>query len=85
LQAHHFVEVRRGLISGEAQLGRANLGQLPARSHACQRQRGIGPTGDHHMQPGRQMIEQERHPVLHIARRRQGSHRAPARSRLQRG
>ena len=67
LQAHHPVEVRRRLIRGEAQLGRANLGQLAARPQPGQRQRRIGPAGDHHMQPRRQMVEQERHPVLHLA------------------
>ena len=68
LQAHHLVEVRRGLIGREAQLGRAGLDQLATRSQSCQRQRGIGPAGDHHVQPRRQMVEQERHPVLHIER-----------------
>ena len=68
LQAHHPVEVRRGLIRGEAQLGRADLDQLAARPQPGQRQRGIGAADDHHVQPGRQMIEQERHAVLHLAR-----------------
>ena len=45
-----------------------DLGQLAARPPPGQRQRGIGPAGDHHVQPRRQMVEQERHPVLHIAR-----------------
>jgi len=68
LQAHHPVEVRRGLIRGEAQLGRADLDQLAARPQSRQRQRGIGAAGDHHVQPRRQMVEQERHRVLHITR-----------------
>ena len=66
-QAHRLVEVRRGLIGREPQLGRADLDQLAARPQPGQRQRGIGPAGDHHVQPRRQMVEQERHPVLHIA------------------
>jgi hypothetical protein len=42
LQAHNPVQVRRRLIRGEAQLGRANLGQLAARPQPGQRQRGRG-------------------------------------------
>ena len=67
-QAHHLVEVRRGLVGREAQVGGADLDQLAARSQPGQRQRGIGAAGDHQVQPRRQVLEQERHPVLHLAR-----------------
>ena len=67
-QAHHLVEVRRRLLTSEPQLGRADLGQLAPHPPAGQRQRGISPAGDHHVQPRRQMIQQERHLVLHLAR-----------------
>ena len=68
LQAHHPVEVRRGLVGREAQVGGADLDQLAARPQPGQRQRGIGAAGDHQVQPRRQVVEQERHPLLHLGR-----------------
>ena len=68
LQAHHLVEVRRGLVGREAQVGGADLDQLAARSQPGQRQRRIGAAGDHQVQPRRQVVEQERHPLVDVAR-----------------
>ena len=52
VQAHHLVEVGRRLVGREAQVGGADLDQLAARAQAGQRQRRIGPAGDHQVQRG---------------------------------
>ena len=67
-QAHRLVEVRRGLVGREAQVGGADLDQLAARSQAGQRQRRIGAAGDHQVHLRGQMVEQEGHPVVDVAR-----------------
>ena len=64
VQAHHVVEVRRGLVGRETQIGGADLGELAARAQAGQRQRRIGAAGDHQVHPRRQMVEQEDHAVV---------------------
>ena len=69
-QAHHLVEVRRGLVGREAQVGGADLDQLAARAQPGQRQRRVGAAGDHQVQLRGQVVEQERHPLLHVAARR---------------
>ena len=50
----------RRLVGGEAQVGRADLGQLPPRAQTGQRERRIGPAGDDQVQSGRGVVEQER-------------------------
>ena len=67
VQAHHVVEVRRGLVGREPQVGGADLDELAARSQASQRQRRIGPAGDHQVHLWREMVEQEGHPVVDLA------------------
>ena len=67
-QAHHLVEVRGGLVGREAQVGGADLDQLAARPQPGQRQRRVGAAGDHQVQPRGQVVEQERHPLLDVAR-----------------
>ena len=68
LQAHHLVEVRRGLVGREAQVGGADLDELATRPQPRQRQRRVGAAGDHQVQLRGQVLEQERHPVLDVAR-----------------
>jgi hypothetical protein len=48
-----------GLVDGEAQRGRGDLGQLPAHPHPGQRQRRVGSAGHHQPQRRRQVLEQE--------------------------
>ena len=68
VQAHHLVEVRGGLVGREAQIGGADLDELAARAQASQRQRRIGAAGDHQVHLRGQMVQQERHPVVDVAR-----------------
>ena len=68
VQPHHLVEVRRGLVGSEAQIGGADLDQLAARSQAGQRQRRVGAGGDHQVDLRRQVLQQERHPAVDVAR-----------------
>ena len=68
LQAHHPVEVRHGLLGREAQVGGAELDQLASGSQPGQRQRRVGSAGNDQVQPRRHMVEQERHPLLHLGR-----------------
>ena len=49
-QPHHVVEVGRGLVGGEAQVGGADLDQLAAGPQPGQRQRRVGAAGDHQVQ-----------------------------------
>ncbi len=54
-----IVEVLGGLVGREAQVGGADLDQLALRAQSCQRQRGIGARGDHQVQLGRQVLQQD--------------------------
>ena len=67
-QSHHLVEVRRGLVGREAQVGGADLDQLAAPPQPGQRQRRVGAAGDHQVDLRGQVLQQEGHPVLHLAR-----------------
>ena len=67
-QAHRLVEVGRGLLGGEAQVGGADLDQLAARPQPRQRQGRVGPAGDHQVQLRREVVEQEGHRVVDLAR-----------------
>ena len=67
-QSHHLVEVRRGLRGREAQVGGADLDELAARSQPRQRQRRVGAAGDHQVYLRGQVLQQEGHPVVHVAR-----------------
>ena len=68
LQSHHLVEVRRGLVGREAQIGGADLDELATPSQPRQRQRRVGAAGDHQVYLRGQVLQQEGHPVLHVAR-----------------
>ena len=67
-EAHRPVEVVRRLLRGEAQVGGADLDQLAARAEPGQRQRRVGAGGDHQVQLRRQVVQQERHPVVDLRR-----------------
>src|SRR5579859_3576325 len=45
--------------SSEAEISRADFGQVTARAQACQGKRGISPCRHDQVQPGRQMVEQK--------------------------
>ena len=60
-----LVQQGRGLLCGEAQLRFAQLGQLPAPAQPRQRQRRIGPAGQHQPQGGRPVVEQEAERGVH--------------------
>jgi hypothetical protein len=47
IQAHYLVEIHRGLVGREAQIGRSDLDQLATRPQSGERQRGISTAGDH--------------------------------------
>ena len=67
LQAHRPVEVRRHLLGREPQLRRTDLDQLATGSQPGQRHRRVGPAGDHQVEARWQVVEQERHGLLHLA------------------
>ena len=67
-QAHRPGEILGGFLRGEPQVGRADLDQLAARPKPRERQRRVGPGSEQEMDLGRQMLEQERHPVVDVAR-----------------
>ena len=67
-QPHHPVEVRRRLVGREAQIGGADLDEIATPPQQRQRQRRVGATGDHQMNLWRQVLQQEGHPVLDVAR-----------------
>ncbi|HYB87823.1 MAG TPA: hypothetical protein VEC76_13270 [Streptosporangiaceae bacterium] len=54
------------LVRGEPQVGGAQLGQLPAGPQPRQGQRRIGAAGHHHTQPGRPVLHQEPHLLVHL-------------------
>ena len=66
LQSHHVVEIGRGLVEREAQIGGPDLDEVAARSKARQRQRRVGPTGDHQPDLRREVLHQVGHPVLDL-------------------
>ena len=60
-----LAQQRRRLLGGEAQVGGAQLSQLPAGPQPRQRQRRVSPAGHHHPQARRQILQQERHRLVH--------------------
>jgi hypothetical protein len=53
------------LLRGEAQVGGAQLSQLAAGPQPRQRQRRVSPAGHHHPQARRQILQQQRHRLVH--------------------
>ena len=68
IQPHRLVEVCGGLVRGEAQICRADLGEFAPRPQASQRQRWVGAGGDHHVDLLGQMLDQELHSVMDLVR-----------------
>jgi len=64
-QAHDVVEEGGGLVLREPQVGGAHLAQLAAGSQPGQRQRRVRPGGHRHGDLRGQVVEQERHRVVH--------------------
>ena len=68
VEPHHLIEVLRCLVGREAQIGGADLDQLAPSSQPRHRQRRVGTAGEHEVQLRRQVLQQEGHPVLDLAR-----------------
>ena len=66
LRPDRLAQQRRGLGRGETQLGGAHLRQLAAGPPPRHRQQRVGTTGQHQMQPLRQVVEQESHRTVHL-------------------
>ena len=62
-QSRCFVEVRGGLVGRESQVGGTDLDQVAAHSPSSQLQVGVSAGAEHHMDVGRQVVEEEGHPV----------------------
>ncbi len=60
-----LAEQLRRLLGGETQIRGAQLSQLAAGPQPRQRQRRVGPAGHHHPQARRQILQQERHRLMH--------------------
>ncbi len=60
-QSGRFVEVRGGLVGGEAQVGGPDLDQLAAHPPPGQRQVGVGAGAEHDVDVGREVLQQEGH------------------------
>jgi len=60
-----LAQQRRRLLTGEPQIGGAQLSQLTAGPQPRQRQRRVSPAGHHHPQSRRQILQQERHRLVH--------------------
>ena len=68
LQPHHPVEELPRLGRGEAEVGGAQLGELPATAQPGQRQRRIGAGRHDQMQLIRKVVEQEGHRLVDLGR-----------------
>ena len=63
-ESHHLLQERGGFLRCEAQIGSAQLLQLSAGAHACERQRRVCATGLEQVQVGRQMLQQVAYAVV---------------------
>ena len=66
VQVHRAVEVGGGLLLGEPEVGRADLDEVSTSTESGQRQWWVGARGDRQVHVGRQVIEQERDPLVHL-------------------
>ena len=64
--ANRFPQQRGRLLGGEPQIAGAQLGELPAGPQPRQRQRRIGPAGQHQVHAQGQMLEQEHKRLVHL-------------------
>ena len=68
VQPHHPVEELPRLGRGEAEVGGAHLGELPATAEPGQRQRWVGAGRDHQVQVVGEVVEEEGHRLVHVRR-----------------
>jgi hypothetical protein len=66
IEAHHAVEVRGGLLRCEPKIGGTDLEELTPGPQPRQREGRVGPAGDHEVHLGWQVVDQERHPLVHL-------------------
>src|SRR5438270_13602711 len=66
MQAHHIVEVRRGLVGSELQVGGADLDELTTCAQTSQWQRRIGTTADYQVHVRLQVVEQKDHASVNV-------------------
>ena len=66
VRANRVMQQGRRLLRGEPQVGGAQLGQVPTGPQPGQRQRRVGPAGQHQVQARRQVIQQERQRRVHL-------------------
>ena len=64
--ASRFPQQRGRLLSGKSQIAAAQLGKLPGRPQPCQRQRRIGPAGQHQVHARGHVLEQEQERLVHL-------------------
>ena len=67
VQCHHVLEVRRGLVGGEPQIGRADLNELAAGAQPSERQRWVGAAGNHQVDMRRETVNEEGHSLVDLA------------------
>ena len=68
VQVHRVVEVARRFVGGEAEVGGADLEQLAAGAPSCERQRRIGPGGEHEVEAWRCVFDEEADRVVDVGR-----------------
>ena len=66
VQPHHPVEELPRLGRGEAEVGGAHLGELPAAAQPGQGQRWVGAGRDHQVQVIGKVVEEEGHRLVHL-------------------
>ena len=67
VEAHGSVEVTRGLLRGETQIGRPHLDQIATCSQPCKGNGRVRPTSDQHIQVRRRVVDQELDRVMDLA------------------
>ncbi len=67
-QPHHVAQVRRYLVGCEAQVGGADLDQLPAGAEPGEGEGRVYPGGDDQVDLRREVVQQEGHPVVDVPR-----------------
>ena len=67
-EGHHPVEIGRGLVRRETQIGGTDLHELPSRTDAGERQGRVGAGRDHQVHIGWKVVEQEFHAGMDLVR-----------------
>ena len=68
VQTHHLVEIGDRLVGREPEVDRTDLRELAPCAEAGERESRIGARGDHHVHLRRQVLEQERDPLVDVLR-----------------